>query len=391
MANRVGMYPSPFLDDRWHTEANPQVKLLAKAIGQAGWEVVPLTLDDLFCPQWLIQKEISVLHLHWPDPILNRLVRLKLFDHAPGGGSMGQMLRRLEGAIKIRYPLPETCFAQRPLSQISNWTDALQRTQIPLVWEIHDLFSHAAGSHDFFSKAGRLLFQNIYQLAQGVVIHEQSCSRPVFEVYRPQKPFAVAPLGDYAEVYGPPRSRTEARASLNLGRYKRVLAYVGTARKNRNPARAVQVFRQVASSEDVLVVAGQRVSRYAKEAQSPRVMVIDKLVPKEMLRDIFCAADFIVNDAQNYLTSAVVRTAMGYGVPVIAYPFGSTLDMAKDAAIFMEDGGRPGLEKAMRTALQIDDRSYQLMAQAALQRNSERGWAQMGAACVDLYRRLEEI
>lgn len=385
------MYPSPLLADKWHKEANPLVKLLAEAIGQAGWEVVPLTLDDMLYPQRLLQKEISVLHLHWPDPILNRLIRLKFFDRTPASKPIGRMLRRIEDAVKTRYPLPQVCFAQSPLSQISNWVDALQRTQIPLVWEIHDLISHATGSRDFFSVASKRLFQNIYQLARGVIIHELSCQRPVFETYQPEKPFVVAKLGDYAEVYGPPRTRLEARASLNLGRYERVLAYVGTARKNRNPAGAVQVFRQIAGPRDLLVVAGQRVSRYAKEAQSPRVMVIDKLVPKEMLRDIFCAADFIVNDAQNYLTSAVVRTAMSYGVPVIAYPFGSTLDMAKDAAIFIEDGGRPGLQKAMQKALQLDDRSYQLMAQAALQRNSERGWAQMGAACVDLYRQLEEI
>ena len=137
------------------------------------------------------------------------------------------------------------------------------------------------------------------------------------------------------------------------------------------------------------MIAGQAVARFVKLGRDPRIRVLSGLLPDATLRDVFCASDFVINHAQRYLTSAVVRAAISYGVPVITYPYGTSLDMARGAAIFIDEESG-GLDRALQRALAVSPSEYEALAQAARERNVERTWEQAGMACADLYNRLIE-
>ncbi len=387
MVRRVGMYPAFSFQDKWQREGNPLLKFLTEAINRRGWEVVPIELDELLMPARLVEKNLAVLHLHWPDAIAHSLVVLKPFHFFAGPPVMNRFLQRLEIGLKTRRSFPASWFAGEPNRVIQDWLVSLQSTKIPLVWEVHDLVTHSAVSGNAFWAASEALFRGIYALAQSLILHENSCWEPVFQFYGTKKPFGVAPLGDYALVHGPARPQAESRSSLGIPTDGRVLAYIGTARKNRNPARISRWFTKLAGPNDTLLIAGQGTARYVRTVRDSRFRVFNGLVPTEKIRDIACAADFVINDAPRYLTSAVIRMAMSYGRPVIAYSYGSTLDMARGAAVFIDEGDN-GLASAITKALRMDNSNYRQLAEAALQRNAERSWDQAGAGCVDTYNRI---
>jgi len=121
--------------------------------------------------------------------------------------------------------------------------------------------------------------------------------------------------------------------------------------------------------------------------KSDKIIIFDELLPNELLRNIFCASDYVINDAYEYMTSAVVRTAISYRVPVIVRKYGASIDMAKDAMIFIEDK-IDGLENAIKYALNLDDVHYNMLVKAAESRNEERPWSQYGKTFDDLYSTL---
>ena len=367
MKRRVGMCPGPFGGDEWSRNRHPFMQLQFEALADQGWEIVPITSAEIRQPERLRQYNLNVLHLHWPSMVFyfagNKLYRLPW---------IGQLL------------------VPRDKSKVNAWAQAMRACETRLIWQIHDLVSHNEVNAGPVATVDELLCRKVYERAQAIVVHERSCLKPVFEFYGSEKPFAIAPLGDYTRVHGDPRPRGEAQARLGVSSPSgKILAYVGTARRNRNPRQVVQAFSRVAGADDRLIIAGQAVGRFVRPGRDPRILVFDGMLPNELVRDILCASHFVINHAQRYLTSAVVRAAMSYGTPVIAYPFGSTLDMAQDAAVLI-GGEANALEQALGRALQMGDEEHHRMTAAALQRNRERKWQDSSAACVELYSRVIE-
>ena len=137
-----------------------------------------------------------------------------------------------------------------------------------------------------------------------------------------------------------------------------------------------------------MLLAGGGMKGFAAPGDGSRLVEYGFVAPS-LLRDIFCAADFVINDAERYLTSAVIRTAMSYSRPVLVRPFGSAIDMARGASIHIGDGQlavRHAFAEASSASL---ERREALAAEAAL-RNAERSWRDAGNACVRLYLELGE-
>lgn len=345
---------------------SPHLRPLAEAIIAAGWEIIPLTRDQVLDPGCLKDSKVAILHLHWPTSIFPieryRISRLFPFNYFASWWAV---------------------------RQIDDWAQRVEESHLPVVWQIHDLGSHHLLKAGPLATADEHLHRTLYRLSNAVVIHEHSCLKAISELYGPPPLFAVAPLGDYTWMHGAVRTKEEARRSLGLDKWDKVLAYVGTARRNRNPAEVARAFSEVAGPKDCLMIAGQAVARFVKPGRDPRIQVLNGLLPDATLRDIFCASDFVINHAQRYLTSAVVRAAISYGVPVVTYPYGTSLDMARGAAIFIDEESG-GLDRALQRALAVSPSEYEALAQAARERNVERTWEQAGMACADLYNRLIE-
>lgn len=360
MIFQIGMFPGVNADSPDH----PLLTLITQSIAAQGWTVAPVTAAQIIAPSSLTAANIALLHLHWPS-------------------SFFYFTRRgLDRLFPINHLL-----ARGTMARIDRWAEQMRSVPLPLIWEVHDLVSHHWLDKGPFAAVDEHLHRTVYELSSAIIVHEASCLPPVFAFYGSTKPYAVARLGDYAAIHGAPRDKAAARAQLGIEPASRVLAYVGTARRNRNPRAAIAAFRAVAGPADRLIVAGRVVGKFSGGSRDNRMMIFDGPQPNDRLRDIFCAADFIINDAQRYLTSAVLRTAMSYGVPVIAYPYGSALDMVAGAAIFIEDRS-DGLQEAMQRALTIATADYQIMVQHARMNNQVRRWSDFGVACAGLYEQV---
>lgn len=360
MTRQVGMFPGISADSPDH----PLLSLITQSIVAQGWAVASMTAAQIIAPSTFAATKLSLLHLHWPSAFF--------YFTRPG----------LDRVFPINHLL-----ARKATARIDRWAEQMRSIKLPLVWEVHDLVSHHWLDKGPFADVDRHLHRTVYALSSAIIVHEASCLPPIFAFYGSAKPYAVAHLGDYASIHGAPRNKGEARALLGIDSTGKVLAYVGTARRNRNPRATIAAFRQVAGPDDRLIVAGRVVGRFTGNVHDNRIIIFDGPQPNERIRDIFCAADFVVNDAQRYLTSAVLRTAMSYGVPVIAYPYGSALDMASGAAIFVDE--QPdGLRRALHDALTVSPADYQIMVQHAQANNRARQWPDFGAVCTDLYCRV---
>ena len=380
---RVGVFPDPFFPEIFRSSHNPLLKLMAEAVAKHGWEVVGLSQQQVLSPAELPSLKLDVLHLHWPKPIFQ------------GTRYWPSPFRRLDNLTQKVKGFPRTILRNLSLvysevatyhakQQIKTWMGRLLDQKIPLVWQIHDLVTHSATRSQTQRNFSLWLHKLFYFHAKQVIIHENSCLDTVEATYGGSKPYTIVPIGDYVVVHGDAITREEARRRLNLDESKTVLAYIGTARANRNPNTAVQAFLDVSSVRDRLIVAGAGTKTTLGWVQDSRVIMFDGMVPNETLRDILCAVDFVINDAKHYLTSAIVRAAISYGVPVVAYPFGSTIDMARGALIPIDDSSG-GITQSLSQCFHMEPNTYEQMKEVTRARNKERTWEKCGEACAQVY------
>ena len=293
---RVAMIPVPSVSD-WKTQGDPQLQLLAQSIEAEGWDVVAVPRrHDQPDMRALKALEPSVVHLHWPQSLLE-FSDAEILASATGRPAL------------VRY-------AHRRVDAMS---EGLKRLDVPVVWQMHDTVSHRFRAtvtehlHDYLQRA-------IYALSDGLVLHEESCLAPVAELFGDAKPYAVSRLGDYSFACGPACDREEARSRLGVPSKPLVFAYVGTHRRERDPRAVLDAFLQHAPRDSVMLLAGDGMTASVDSGDWSSSDAVASVRPSQ-IRDVFCAADFVVDDAERCLTSDVVRTAMSYSRPVLVRSF----------------------------------------------------------------------
>lgn len=393
---RIGMIPY-VTGDEWETNGNPHLVRIIGSLNTLGWEVVGLNSDDFSIVNRLADKKIDIIFIHWPSSIfdLDVFSRQTLFgkcvheikariQRCHDSGLHSILKAVLDVSLLPIQWLHYTCTTYFAVQICKSIIKIITSSGLPVIWEIHDLGSHHVSNQQFLAKIEHNFFQDIYNACSGVVVHESSCLEPIVQEYGGLRPYVIAELGSYS--YGAPVDKGEARQRLGITTSGKVFAYIGTGRPNRNPLNTINSFKRVAGSKDRLVVAGTGIGPYIPdELSDPRIIVINRYLAPEELRDVFCSADFVINDGVRYLTSAVVRSAMGYGVPVIAYPYGATLDMAQNAALFIGDGG---LDEIFVEVLHMDQSRYELLCREALKRDAERSWEMTGVKLDRFLRRF---
>ena len=357
------MCPDPFLVTEWSRTANPVLHWQADAIHAAGAEIIGLQPHQARNPEIWSKLNLDVIHLHWPAGIFNfRVRREPLQKVIPHGFVQRWMLYRLDA-----------------------WEKAVRKIGIPIVWEIHDTLSHHAYGYNY--TADFALHARFYSLANGVLLHGESCYQPVKDLFGAEKNYEISPLGSYQALYGPPISRNAALEALGLTSSGKVLSFLGTARPMRNAKASVSAFMKVAGPRDLLLVAGGGVEQYLPDSLDNRVKVYPGVIPPDLFLQLLCASDFTINDGAHYLTSAIIRVAMSYACPIIARPFGSALDMARDAAIWIPDTAE-GLTSAIHTALQMSEETRLSLCSGAARNEQLLSWQANGEACLRIYQRV---
>ncbi len=364
----VGMIPDPDVVNDWEKYGNPVIKFIANEIRNNSWQIEPINREMVWKKPWLLKsKKIDLLHIHWPFTIYYIGNERRIWKFIP------KNLRFF--LLKVRLYL---------------WQSYIKRLKIPVVWEIHDLTSHHLYGDSASKGIDYFLYKTIFDLANGIIIHEDSCLPLILDHFKTEyKVYTTACLGDFSRVYGNRISREEALSNLGFPHtnYNKIFGCIGTARKNRNPKEVVDAFLKTSKEDDLLLIGGKEVLKYIENPENPKVKIYDGFLPGSLLRDIVCASDYIVNNGKEYLTSAVIRTAISYHKPVIAYPFGSNIDMALGALIPISSHDE-GITSAFQTVYSHTPADYQNLCLNAKKRDDERTWEQTGQKIVSLYEKI---
>lgn len=380
MSKTVAVFPNPYLKDEWSTVMHPLLSTWAGSLKQAGWNVIGLNADDLYNSELVKNIGPDAIIIHWSESLTTFFI-----NRLPSGRILTSRLSRIipqsirkSIANKITYSVK---------NMIDEWSNQISYLNIKLFYQIHELISHSF-TEPGLAECDDYLKKVLFKLSSAFLTQEESSVPLIKNFYSTDKPYAITYLGDYTKFHGDIISKTAAREKLSINQNYKIISYIGTARKNRNPAEVVKCFQKVAKENDFLLVAGLGVGKHV-HIRSDNIKIYDELLPNELLRNIFCASDYVINDAFDYMTSAVVRTAISYHVPVIVRGYGASIDMANDALIYIEDNDE-GLEKAIRYALDLGNEEYNMLVKGAELRNEERQWEQYGKAFDDLFSTLNK-
>ena len=380
MAKTVAVFPNPYLKDEWSTVMHPLLSTWAGSLKQAGWNVIGLNADDIFNTDLLKNMGPDAIIIHWSETLTTFFIN----RHPPGRILTSRLSRIIP--LSIRKSIANSITDSVKL-MIDEWSCKLADSKIRVFNQIHELVSHSFNEPGL-SECDAYLKKKIFELYTAFLTQEESSVQLVKNIYSSEKPYTITFLGDYTKFHGGRIPKNEAREILSLKKDLKIISYIGTARKNRNPADVVKCFNNIAKENDCLIVAGVGVGKYVP-AKSENIKIFDELLPNEKLRNIFCASDYVINDAHEYMTSAVVRTAISYHIPVIVRNYGASIKMAKEAVIFIEDKN-DGLENAINYALNLANEKYDMLVKAAELRNEERPWSQYGKAFDDLFSNLSK-
>jgi hypothetical protein len=363
---RIGMCPDPYFETEWSRNANPHLVWMADSIQANGGEIIPLSSNQIQHPALWKKMNLDVIHLHWPAAAFNYNVARK----------------------PVQKVLPQTLVINWATMQLKHWQKAVQKQNVPIIWQIHDLLSHHAVGYNF--PADQLLHRTLFNCSDGLVLLGQGSVQPVVDFYGEEKPYAIAPLGSYQPLYGESLSVEESKARLGLTNSGKIFAYLGTARPKRNASACVNAFLESASENDILLIAGTNQDLYTPKDLDPRIHVYHGFVPKTLFLEILSACDFVINDGPNYLTSAIIRTVVSYHKPVICYRYGSAIDYANGCAIWIDDQNG-GLAAAIREASEINKETWRILSSQAVVNDGNFTWEQNGPACIELYRQVIQV
>jgi glycosyltransferase involved in cell wall biosynthesis len=255
---------------------NPYSALLAGALERHGASV------DEFTPGRLIRGRYDVWHLHWPERVANRLLRVPVF------------------------------FALVLLART-------RRTR--LVWTVHNLDGHFTRRPRVERRVMTWLSARLDGIVglSGAGVGAARRLYPALET----APAVVVPHGHYIGRYPNEVSRVDARASLGLAVDDRVLAFVGRIREDKGVERLVREFRFVEDRRARLVVAGRpsspelALALRTAAAGDERVVLHLREIADDELQVFLNSADVVALPYERILESGTALLALSFGRPVL--------------------------------------------------------------------------
>ncbi len=232
--------------------------------------------------------------MHWPEQFLNRSGRVKATMFAVA--HIGLMVwARLRGA--------------------------------KMVWTVHNLQAHERrhpGLEQWYRAAFLFLLDGFVSLTEAG--HQEAMNRfPMLS----GKASAVIPRGHYRGVYPETVSRAQARERLGISAEALVVLHLGQIRSYKNVPGLIRCFRDTASSDDILLIAGLPFNEKLRSdvvnasGGDPRVRLHLDFIPDEHLQVFLRAADMAVFPYSDVLNSGGVLLALSFDLPTIAPAMGA--------------------------------------------------------------------
>ena len=233
-----------------------------------------------------------------------------------------------EALLNIRNP----ALAAFKLSVFRAMIDLVRLRGGKIVWTLHNLRAHDALHPALEARHYRLLLPRI----DGVISLSPTglaMAREKFPALS-KVPAAVIPHGHYRDQY--PRCTVDARRELNIDDHARVILFFGEVRPYKNVDTLVRAFRNVKTTNAVLVIAGRPKSAELgesiaqKAAEDSRVQLNLRFIQREEVANFFAVADLVVLPYRNILNSGAALLALSFNRPVLVPDLGSMGDLKND-------------------------------------------------------------
>ena len=217
---------------------------------------------------------------------------------------------------------------------------------IPTIFICHNVYPHEAG------RVSILLSRVVLRTGDACLVHSEQERQRLLEA-NPHATVTVQglPVFSLGSRHTALRPRQAAREDLGLSQAARVFLFFGIVRPYKGLDDLIAAFVHVRQElpEAVLLVAGEfwepRI-RYEKLIQDlglcGSVRIDDRYVPDQDLVTYMSAADVVVAPYRRVTGSAVVQTARGLGVPVLATRMGGLVELAKsDSGVRLVESSSP--------------------------------------------------
>jgi beta-1,4-mannosyltransferase len=269
-------------------ELNPYVRLMYSAF------VPPAAMVIAFRPLQLRVPVADVFHIHWPEGIFNG----RLGGIAPLAALKAVRVLHIARRIRRRGGLVAlTAHNATPHLRLTGWRAAVWRRYHP-----------------------RLLRE------AGLLIGLTESSLAMFRKANPagaSVPGCVIPQPHYKTVYPTPPGIQAAREQMGLPADRLIIGMIGSMRPSKQIGEAVQVFRQIASGREILLVAGscddglwRELTQIAGDDGAVRLQRGG--LSDQELATAFGAIDVCLLNQGTILNSATAVLALSFGVPIIA-------------------------------------------------------------------------
>ena len=276
-----------------NSKMNPHMHLLYSALEPHGFQVIEGNLRALAGGPY------DIVHLHWPEEILDR-----------------PLVRRLRGLTKFLIEM------------------ALLRLHgARLVWTVQNIKSHEEHPGWLARFYRRVFFRNLdgfISLSQ--VAHELAMT--TYPALR-RKASIVAPRGHYRDIYPDPPSREVARATLGLPRDGITIGVIGLIRPYKNIPHLMRCFRELPFDDVTLFVAGDCQDDALKSElvelslADRRVRLEFRFIPESELPVIVRTLDLAVLPYTEILNSGSALLALSLDVPTLAPAMGTLIEVER--------------------------------------------------------------
>lgn len=269
-------------------ERNPYNALLCSELAALGHVV------EEFWRRRLRKEPWDVLHIHWPEFLIDRSSRLNLWK-----------------SIRIQLAL----------------IDRVRERGTRLVWTVHDLGPHerlfpreeAAFWSDFIDRVDGVIGLSHATLAAAIERWPRLNSVPSF----------VVAHGHYREVYPQSFGRSEARRKLDMDDDATVIAWLGQIRPYKNVPALIEAFRALDDPKIVLSICGRPLDesmadlvRTAAEGD-PRIRLRLRFLQNFEITRQLIAADMLALPYGSILNSGSALLGLSLDRPILVPALGA--------------------------------------------------------------------
>jgi glycosyltransferase involved in cell wall biosynthesis len=197
---------------------------------------------------------------------------------------------------------------------------ALRKSNIPLVFLIHDMLQQESRAWDGLLAKATLRWGNAF------IIHSEHQERSLLSIL-PKANTVKCPHPLYYFIDNTKQSKDEARQELGLAKDIPVLLFFGFIRPYKDLSTLIDaVSKLIPDHPDIqLIVAGEfweKKSDYLRRIDelelSHHIQLIDRYIPNEEVGTYFSAADLFIAPHQGGTQSGALALALGLGIPSIA-------------------------------------------------------------------------